>query len=90
MELTAKWSRLFVNLFGVYLIWIGVFYFASHLHVHFCTPCGRFLWIFNFTPVIPNPSLRLNEMVVNKRFTIYKFILDNGRGFGNSKIVVSE
>ena len=40
MKFFIKWTTLIVNLFGIYLLWISIFYFSSHLHVYLCTPYG--------------------------------------------------
>ena len=40
MKFIIDWTTLFINLFGIYLLWISIFYFSSHLHVYLCTPYG--------------------------------------------------
>lgn len=40
----------FVNLFGIYLLWIVIHYAASHLYVKFCVPDNMYGFIVS--PVI--------------------------------------
>ena len=43
-------SSSFVNLFGIYLVWIVIHYAASHLYVKFCVPDN--VYGFIVSPVI--------------------------------------
>jgi hypothetical protein len=40
----------FYKLFGIYLLWILIYYLSSHLHAQFCTPYG--IQGFLMTPLV--------------------------------------
>jgi hypothetical protein len=44
------WIKLLMNLFGIYILWIFIFYSASQMHVYFCTPEG--IYGFLMTPFL--------------------------------------
>jgi hypothetical protein len=40
IEIIKSVASSFVNLFGIYLVWIVIHYGASHLYIKFCVPDG--------------------------------------------------
>lgn len=39
-KLIFEWTKNCYTLLGIYVLWILLFYTASHSHAHFCTPRG--------------------------------------------------
>ena len=50
VEVLKKNTYYLYDVFGVYLLWIALFYSASHLHTYYCTPKGIFGFIS--TPIL--------------------------------------
>ena len=52
-----------INLFGIYILWISAFYFASHLHVKYCVPATVLGFIL--TPfLVPAPHCQAMRWVI--------------------------
>ena len=53
----------FINLFGIYLVWIAIFYLCSHLHVYLCVPASFAGFIM--TPfLVPSPHCQALRWVI--------------------------
>lgn len=53
----------FVNMFGIYFVWIALFYLCSHLHVYLCVP--NTIIGFIMTPfLVPSPHCQSLRWVI--------------------------
>lgn len=53
----------FLNVFGIYIAWIAVFYFASQLHTAYCVPAT--IIGFLMTPfLVPSPHCQAIRWII--------------------------
>jgi hypothetical protein len=58
-----KYVQPIINLFGIYIAWISLFYLCSHLHVYFCVPAT--IMGFIMTPfLVPSPHCQALRWVI--------------------------
>jgi hypothetical protein len=55
--------NLFMNIFGIYILWIIIHYNASHLYVYFCVPDG--FYGFLISPLlVQTPHCRVLRFMI--------------------------
>jgi hypothetical protein len=63
LKTCVEYVQPFVNLFGIYFVWIVLFYVCSHIHVYLCVPTT--IVGFIMTPfLVPSPHCQALRWVI--------------------------
>lgn len=62
-DMLSQYVEPVLSLLGIYLLWLSVFYVASHLHTYYCVPATIFGFIM--TPfLVPAPHCQALRWVI--------------------------
>jgi hypothetical protein len=65
---TSYYGKLFIELFGIYVVWIMLHYVSAHLYIQWCTPLT--LWGFLMSPfIVPAPHCQALRWAMNNGST---------------------